>query len=274
MTVEESYAYCRQVAKSRAKNFYYSFVLLPQAQKNAMCAMYAFMRYCDDLSDEAGATAARIEQWRGALTEALGGQPDGHPVWPGFLDAVQRFKIPQQYFYEMIDGVLSDIEPRKISTFDELYKYCYQVASVVGLTTIHIFGFDDPHALELAEKCGIAFQLTNIIRDVREDDGLGRRYLPAEDLARFGVTKLTEATDKFRQLMEFEAARARRYYEESAPLLEMVHKKSRGSLWALITIYSRLLERIRKANYDVLSRRISLSKAHKSWIVLQAMVRT
>jgi 15-cis-phytoene synthase len=274
MTLKESYAYCRQVAKSRAKNFYYSFVLLQADQKNAMCAMYAFMRYCDDLSDEAGATAASIEQWRSALTAALAGRPTDHPVWPAFLDSVKRFQIPHQYFYEMIDGVLSDIEPRKVATFDELYRYCYQVASVVGLTTVHIFGFDDPKALDLAEKCGIAFQLTNILRDVREDDGLGRRYLPAEDLKRFGVAKLTEPTENFTRLMEFEAARARRYYDESAPLIQMVHKHSRGSLWALITIYSRLLDRIRKMNYDVLSQRIRLSAAQKSWIVLQAMVRT
>jgi 15-cis-phytoene synthase len=274
MTLEESYAYCRQVAKSRAKNFYYSFVLLQAEQKNAMCAMYAFMRYCDDLSDEAGATAASIEQWRQALDEALAGRPADHPVWLAFLDSVRRFHIPHQYFYEMIDGVLSDIEPRKIATFDELYRYCYQVASVVGLTTVHIFGFDDPKALELAEKCGIAFQLTNILRDVREDDGLGRRYLPEEDLKRFGVTELTEPTENFTRLMEFEAARARRYYDESAPLIQLVHKRSRGSLWALITIYSRLLDRIRKMNYDVLSQRIRLSAAQKSWIVLQAMVRT
>jgi phytoene synthase len=273
MTVEESYAYCRNVAKSRAKNFYYSFVLLPPAQKNAMCAMYAFMRYCDDLSDEAGATAARIEDWRCALTEALAGTRRQHPVWPAFLDAVERFRIPHQYFHEMIDGVLSDIEPRRVTTFEELYRYCYQVASVVGLTTIHIFGFDDPRALELAEKCGIAFQLTNILRDVREDEDLGRRYLPLEDLERFQVTELERPTENFRRLMEFEAARARRYYEESAPLLQMVHKKSRGSLWALVTIYSRLLERICKANYDVLTQRIRLSAAQKSWIVLQALVR-
>jgi 15-cis-phytoene synthase len=274
MNLQESYAYCRRVAKSRAKNFYYSFVLLQAEQKNAMCAVYAFMRYCDDLSDEAGATAASIEQWRAALTEALAGAPGDHPMWPAFLDSVTRFRIPQKYFYEMIDGVLGDITPRKMATFEELYRYCYQVASVVGLTTIHIFGFEDPKALELAEKCGIAFQLTNILRDVREDEGLGRQYLPFEDLVRFGVTTLTEPTDNFRRLMEFEATRARSYYNEAAPLIQMVHKRSRGSLWALITIYSRLLERIRKSNYDVLTQRIRLSTAQKSWIVLQAFVRT
>jgi phytoene synthase len=273
MTLEASYEHCRRVAKSRAKNFYYSFVLLSAEQKNAMCAVYTFMRYCDDLSDEAGATAAKIAQWREALTAALAGRPGDHPVWPAFLDSVNRFHIPHIYFYEMIEGVLSDINPRKIATFDELYHYCYKVASVVGLTTVHIFGFDDPKALELAEKCGVAFQLTNILRDVREDAGLGRQYLPTEDLDRFQVSSLSEPTANFRRLMEFEANRARDYYNESAPLIQMVHERSRGSLWALITIYSRLLDRIQKANYDVLTRRIRLSAAQKSWIVLQAFVR-
>jgi 15-cis-phytoene synthase len=273
MTLEASYAYCRRIAKSRAKNFYYSFVLLSKDQKNAMCAVYAYMRYCDDLSDEAGATAAAIEQWRDALTEALAGRPNDHAMWPAFLDSVQRYKIPHRYFYEMIDGVLSDITPRKMATFDELYQYCYKVASVVGLTTIHIFGFDSPKALELAEKCGIAFQLTNILRDVREDSELGRQYLPTEDLSRFHVDLAKPAaTPDFVRLMEFEANRARKYYEESAPLLQLVHAKSRSSLWALITIYSNLLERIRKSNYDVLSRRISLSSLEKSWIVMRAIL--
>jgi phytoene synthase len=194
-------------------------------------------------------------------------------MWLAFLDSVKRFSIPHDYFYEMIDGVLSDIEPRKVRTFEELYRYCYKVASVVGLTTIHIFGFSDPKALVLAEKCGIAFQLTNILRDVREDAELGRQYLPAEDLERFHVSDLTQPGANFLRLMEFEANRARAYYDESAPLIQMVHTRSRSSLWALITIYSRLLERIRKSNYDVLNRRIRLSSAEKSWIVLQAFVR-
>lgn len=273
MTMETSYSYCRQIAKSRARNFYYSFVLLARDQKNAMCAVYAFMRYCDDLSDEAGATAAAIEKWRDALTAALAGYPDSHPMWPAFIDAVSRYKIPHRYFFDMIDGVLSDITPRKIATFDELYQYCYKVASVVGLTTVHIFGFDSPKALELAEKCGIAFQLTNILRDVREDVELGRQYLPTEDLSRFQVDLTQQSpTPDFVKLMEFEVNRARRYYEEAAPLLQMVHAQSRSSLWAMITIYSNLLEHIRKSNYDVLSRRISLSGMEKSWIVMRAVL--
>src|SRR5882724_2954010 len=186
-TLAESYSFCRNVARTRAKNFYYSFVLLPSEQRNAMCAIYAFMRYCDDLSDEPGATREPLERWRIALDRALAGRYDAHPTLPAFHDTVQRYKIPAQYFHEMIDGVSSDLQPRRIQTFDQLYRYCYQVASVVGLTTIHIFGFDSREALPLAEKCGVAFQLTNILRDVREDVERGRIYLPQDDLKRFGV---------------------------------------------------------------------------------------
>src|SRR5262249_35817471 len=146
------------------------------------------------------------------------------------------------YFYEMIAGVASDLEPREIRTFDHLYGYCYQVASVVGLTIIHIFGFDTRSALPLAEKCGVAFQLTNILRDIREDAERGRIYLPTEDLLRFGVTRedLCEGkrSSAFVDLMRSEATRARAYYNESRPLLDLIHPRSRPSLWALITIYS------------------------------------
>jgi phytoene synthase len=274
--VEQSYEYCRNVARTRARNFYYSFILLSQEQRRAMCAIYAFMRYCDDLSDEPGATRAAIDRWRADLEAALEGRFSGHPVWPAFHDAVERFHIPHSYFFEMIEGVASDLEPRRFETFDQLYRYCYQVASVVGLTIIHIFGFESPKALELAEKCGIAFQLTNILRDIREDAGLGRVYLPAEDLARFGVMEADLTSDAqtpaFRSMMEFETARARAYYDDSRPLLDLVHKSSRASLWALISIYSRLLDRIERCNYDVLSRRVRLSGLEKSWIVVRALV--
>jgi 15-cis-phytoene synthase len=272
--LEQSFAHCRAVAKKRARNFYYSFILLPEDKKNAMCAMYAFMRYCDDLSDEPGATRAAVNRWRDALTDALAGRPDDNPTWPAFLDTVARYSIPHDYFYEMIEGVASDLEPRVIADFNELYRYCYRVASVVGLTTIHIFGFTSPEALPLAEKCGVAFQLTNILRDVREDAGLGRVYLPAEDLDRFGVRvddlRQARRTEQFGRLMEFEAERARGYYRESAPLLDLVQPKSRPSLWALIAIYSRLLDHLAESHYDVLMRRISLSSAEKTWIVLRA----
>ena len=233
-SLETSQAYCRDVAKKRAKNFYYSFVLLSPEKKNAMCAMYAFMRYCDDLSDEPGATRTAMDRWREALTEALDGRPDSGPVWPAFLDAVQRYKIPHEYFYDMIEGVASDLSPGVFHLFAELYEYCYRVASVVGLTTIHIFGFDSPEALPLAEKCGIAFQLTNILRDIREDAGLGRAFICRRKTWQrsFGVTpddlKRSKRTAGFESLMEFEIARARRFYDESAPLIGIVHKRFAG----------------------------------------------
>ncbi|MBV9676555.1 MAG: phytoene/squalene synthase family protein, partial [Acidobacteriaceae bacterium] len=186
VSLGDSYRYCRQIARKRAKNFYYSFLLLEKPQRDAMCAIYAFMRQCDDLSDDpADSDQTKVGQsialWRLQLERALRGEFDSHPLWPAFHDTVQRYQIPHRFFQEMIDGITSDLEPRQVQTYDELYRYCYQVASVVGLTIIHIFGFQSVRALLLAEKCGIAFQLTNILRDVREDAGLGRVYLPAED---------------------------------------------------------------------------------------------
>lgn len=280
--VEQSYQYCRRVARTRAKNFYYSFLLLEKTQRDAMCAIYAFMRECDDLSDNPAATDRPSRQqsialWRLELNAALQGRAAAHPVWPAFQDTVQRYSIPHRYFHEMIEGILSDLEPRESETFTDLYRYCYHVASVVGLTIIHIFGFTSSRALLLAEKCGIAFQLTNILRDVREDASMGRIYLPAEDLSRFGVTKeqLSSGSENesFRELMRFEAQRARAYYDESAPLIDLIQPKSRRSLWALRAIYLRLLTKIEAAHYSVLSRRIQVSKFSKIALLLCAYLR-
>jgi 15-cis-phytoene synthase len=275
--LEESYAWCRRVARTRARNFYYAFVLLPRAQRKAICAIYAFMRYCDDLSDEPGATRAAIEQWRAALDEALAGRPAGHPALPAFQDTVTRYGIPPRYFHELTDGVASDLEPRRFATFDELYRYCCQVASTAGLAALHIFGFHSPEALPLAEKCGVAFQLTNILRDIGEDATRGRIYLPTEDLARFHVTeddiRAGMRTPEFIELMDFEAGRARQYYAASRPLLGMVDRSSARALAALIAIYSRLLDRIERTNYDVFARRISLSAAEKCGVVFKALWR-
>jgi phytoene synthase len=240
-----------------------------------MCAMYAFMRYCDDLSDEPGATRAAIERWREDLDAALAGRFTDHPVWPAFHDAVNAYRIPHDYFHEIINGVESDLDVRAFQSFADLYRYCYQVASVVGMTTIHIFGFDSPRALPLAEKCGIAFQLTNILRDIREDVERGRVYLPLEDLERFGVGREDlergNRDSRFLDLMRFETERARAYYTESKPLIGMVHARSRASLRALISIYSGLLDRIEQSDYDVFSKRVRLSAIEKSWAVLRAL---
>jgi 15-cis-phytoene synthase len=282
-TIEESYRYCREVAKNRAKNFYYSFLLLDKVQRDAMCVIYAFMRHCDDLSDDpavAGEAQARqkVALWRMQLDRALKGEVQGHLIWPAFHETVARYAIPHRYFYEMIEGILSDLQPRQTQTFDELYRYCYHVASVVGLTIIHIFGFRSSRALLLAEKCGVAFQLTNIMRDVREDAGMGRIYLPLEDLARFQVPveqlRSGREDNRFRDLMHFEAGRARAYYDESAPLSELIEPRSRRSLWALREIYSGLLTRIESANYSVLSRRIQVPTRTKIALLLRAFLKS
>jgi phytoene synthase len=271
----QSYAYCRRVARGRAKNFYYSFLLLERERRDAMCAVYAFMRYCDDLADEPNATRAAIDRWRAGLSHALDRSFDGHPVWPALRDTVERFAIPRECLFEMIEGVRSDLEPRRMETFGELYHYCYQVASVVGLTIVRIFGYRSREALPLAEKCGVAFQLTNILRDVREDAARGRIYLPAEDLRRFCVReddiRAGARTPGMLALLRFEAARARAYYDASRALVDLVEPRSRASLRALIAIYSRLLDRIERSQFDIFARRISLSTAEKSWIVLRAL---
>jgi 15-cis-phytoene synthase len=274
MTVEESYAWCEGVARSQAKNFYFSFLLLSKPQRRAMCAIYAFMRYCDDLSDDEAVPdrAGAIARWRLDLDRALAGHAGDHAVWPAFIDAVTHYQIPHQYFRDMIAGISSDLQPRRIQTFDELYDYCYHVASVVGLAIIHIFGFESKAALPLAEKCGIAFQLTNILRDVREDAGKDRVYLPAEDFARFGVSPETfEPRESFLQLMSFETQRAREYYCESAPLVALIDARSRASMRALIGIYSRLLDRIVASNYDVLTRRVRVPTWEKLWVLMRSV---
>jgi phytoene synthase len=276
MTVAESYAFCEGVARREAKNFYYSFLLLDVPKRRAMCAIYAFMRYCDDLSDDEKIAdrAHAIGQWKADLESAFAGKAPEHALWPAFKDAVERYKIPHEYFFEMIEGVSSDLEPRQIQTFEELYDYCYHVASVVGLTVIHIFGFEDQDALKLAEKCGIAFQLTNILRDVKEDSGKQRTYLPVEDLKRFSVPAADlrngAVSDPLRKLLQFEGARAREYYRESAPLVGLIHPRSRPSLKALIGIYSRLLDKIEAANYEVLSQRVRVPNWEKVWILARS----
>jgi phytoene synthase len=280
--VEASYAYCRRLARRRAKNFYYAFVLLDRPRRDAMCALYAFNRQCDDISDEPERFGHRSPRqallaWRGELEAALAGNPSEHPVWPAFQDTVRRFEIPHRYFHDMIEGVMSDLEPRRIRTFEELYHYCYQVAAAVGLSVLYVFGFESSEAPALAEKCGVAFQLTNILRDVQEDAARDRIYLPEEDLVRFGVEagQLRDGlmTEPLRRLLHFEAVRARGYYAEASRLVDLVHPRSRASLWALIRIYSRLLDRIEEADFDVFSRRRRVPLWEKCAIVLQAMAR-
>lgn len=277
VTLAVSFRHCRAVTRARARNFYYAFRLLDNARRDAICAIYAFMRRCDDLSDEAGATLAGLEAWRAEMRSAFEGRPAPDPVWPAFVDSVERYRIPRQYFEDHIDGVASDFARTSLATFEELYRYCYQVASIPGLALVHVFGYRTPEALPLAEKCGVAFQLTNIIRDVREDAANGRVYLPREHLNIFGVDpagfREGRESGRFRELLRHEGGRAREYYRQSRPLLDLVDPSCRPSLWALIEIYSRLLDRIESRGYGVLGERVRLSGVEKSWIVARALLR-
>lgn len=277
-TLEKSYDHARRITRDRAKNFYYAFILLDRQRRDSLCSIYAFMRHCDDLSDEPGATAAALDRWRVEMVDALTGGGSENPLWPSFVDTVQRYRIPHRYLHDMIDGVTSDLTRTRIETFDELYHYCYQVASVAGLCLIHIFGFHNPRALELAEKCGIAFQLTNILRDAGEDYRMGRIYLPRVDRERYGVAEEslgeTQVSEPVRALLSDYGRRARGYYDESRPLLDLVDPSCRSSLWALIEIYSGVLARIAERNYEVLGERIRLSTFEKSMIVVRGFARS
>ena len=202
--IAEAYRVCREIARKQAKNFYYSFVALPEAKRNAICAVYAFMRHSDDLSDDESLSVnerqANLSQWLAAWHDASQGGVADDPVFIALRDAQKRFEIPPELLEQLVEGTTMDLRRSGPSggndgrsydtyeTFEELYRYCYLVASVVGLVCIRIFGYRDARAEKLAEETGIAFQLTNILRDVREDAERGRIYLPLEDLRRFGVT--------------------------------------------------------------------------------------
>lgn len=275
-----AYAVCRGVARRAAKNFYYGFLVLPSEKRNAFCAVYAFMRHADDLSDDPGLhynhKRQKLEEWLEAAKAVFAGKPTDDPVLMALADTQARFRIPVPLFEKLVYGTSLDLEippaadhPAVVCrTFEELRRYCYFVASVVGLVSIRIFGYEDSKAEMLAEDCGLAFQLTNIIRDVKEDAGLGRIYLPEEDLARFGISpcrlapeslKSAPPIQEFKPLLEFEAERARRYYDSARWLMELVEEDSRAALWVLVEIYSRLLKKIAERNYDVFTERVELS---------------
>jgi phytoene synthase len=272
-----SYRTAEAVARSRS-NFYYSFVVLPVEKRRAFCAVYAFMRHCDDVSDGNASPDGKrsmLREWRDHLCAAFAGSVSNHPILPAFHDAVKKFQIPEQYFHWIIDGAEMDLDDRQYATFNDLYKYCFHVASAVGLVCLQIFGFSDERAKKYAEQCGIAFQLTNILRDIKEDAERGRVYLPAEDLARFNYTaedlQREVIDDRFRGLMEYESLRAREYYAAARKLFPLIEVPSQPALWAMITIYERILDRITQRQFDVFSGRIRLSGAEKTSIALKAL---
>jgi phytoene synthase len=272
-----SYKAAEEVARSRS-NFYYSFVVLPSEKRRAFCAVYAFMRYCDDVSDGNGSTEdkrATLREWRSQIDAAFSGSLGENPILPAFRDAVHTFSIPAEYFHWIIDGAEMDLDVFQYETFNDLYKYCFNVASAVGLVCLQIFGFCEERAKKYAEQCGVAFQLTNILRDVKEDAAMGRIYLPAEDLRRFDYTaeelRRGILNERFRRLMRFEEERTREYYAAARNLLPLVEETSRPALWAMIAIYERILDRIVQRHFDVFRTPIHLAGAEKISIALKAL---
>ena len=288
MTVEAAYAVCRSIARKQAKNFYYAFVALPSAKRNAICAVYAFMRHADDLSDDESVSVPErrlaLDSWMDSWHQALAGGATSDPVFIALADAQRQFGISSQLLDQLVQGTATDLEPRAgtYDTFADLYRYCYLVASVVGLVCIRIFGYQDAQAEKLAEETGIAFQLTNILRDVREDAERGRLYLPLEDLEQCGVTASSMAaissgqqlTPQQRQVLALQAQRATQYYQSAEALLPLISPDSRAALWVLVTIYHRLLRHIEQRNFDVFSKRISVPAYEKLSILGAGLFKT
>ncbi|MEP7363039.1 MAG: phytoene/squalene synthase family protein [Acidobacteriota bacterium] len=270
VTLEASYEHCRTLA--RGSSFYPAFFLVDAPRRRALWAIYAFNRRCDDLSDGPNASLEALETWRVQLDQALAGRPPEHAIWPAFIDSVARFEIPHSCFYEMIEGVGSDLRESTKATYDDLYRYCYRVASVVGISVVSIFGAHTAEAHKLAEQCGVAVQLTNILRDVAEDQTLGRVYLPQEDLTRFGVTAIA-GSPAMRDLLRFEASRARELFAAAVDLTSHVVPRTRPCLRALLSTYAMLLDKIEERHYDVFTTRVRLTSAEKLLILAKALLK-
>jgi 15-cis-phytoene synthase len=306
VTIAEAYAVCGAIAQREAKNFYYSFRVLPKHKRNAMCAVYAFMRRADDISDDETLPVAErrevmgrwLEAWRDSRRSGV----SDDPIFLALNDTQKTFAIPESLLEDLVRGTTMDLEESQpgvvavtdaritkegsqtrtfhiYENFEGLYRYCYLVASVVGLVCIRIFGYNDPKAELLAEKTGVAFQLTNILRDVSEDAERGRIYLPLRDLEinQVSVEHLVLAAQNVEKpepvinLLALEASRAREFYASAEELLPLINRDSRAALWVLVTIYRGLLERIVKKNYDVFSERVSVPPSQKLIILAQGM---
>ncbi|MFZ0418706.1 MAG: phytoene/squalene synthase family protein [Candidatus Sulfotelmatobacter sp.] len=298
-----AYSVCRGITRANAKNFYYAFLVLPKRKRQALCAVYAFMRRCDDIADDPGLTfeerRQKLDTWLDALHRVQQGQPSDDPILLALNDAQRRYTIPAGLLDELAMGTAMDvIDPvaesqalqlavqnavqNKVQytvqykTFEDLKVYCYRVASVVGLVCIHIFGYRDPAAEPLAEQCGLAFQLTNIIRDVKEDAAMGRVYLPEEDLMKFDLSAAdllaTPDAARFRPLLALEADRAREGYQAGDQLIPYISEDSQPALYVLVNIYRKLLEKIAERQYDVFSGKITLTVTEKLRILAKGFL--
>jgi phytoene synthase len=282
--LHRSREYCRDLTRTAARNFYFGLKLLVEPRRSAMFALYAYMRLVDDIADDDRPYTQRLadlEAWQHKTQSVLEGhlpQGDAHPLWPAFLDMVQRYEIPPKVFEAIIAGQQQDLNPETFETFEELEAYCYRVAGVVGLASIHVWGFEGGEATEaLSLHRGTAFQLTNILRDLREDAARGRIYLPQAELRQFGISLEDISSEKagkpFDDFMRFQIERAESYYQRSAALERCVDPAGRPTLIAMTRIYHGLLEKIAARPDRVLKQRVSLSlfsKLRIGWKAVRA----
>ena len=290
--LDVAYSVCRHLARSAAKNFYYGFAVLPRPKRNSLSAVYAFMRRCDDIADDNSLSfhdrRNKLAEWLDSVHRALAGYPTDEALLLALSDTQRRYQIPIGLLDQLAYGTAADVEQEpsqpehaialapRYRTFEELRQYCYGVASVVGLVCIRIFGYRDPGAETLAEKCGLAFQLTNIIRDVKVDVAVGRLYFPEEVLAEFGLSAADFTTPnvaRLAPLLAKQAERAREGYRAGEELIPLVNEDSQPALWVLITIYRRLLETMVSRNYDVFKERVALSVREKLTILGKGYVK-
>lgn len=275
-----SFAYCHEVTSRANSSFPLAFRLLPVPKRRAMDALYAFMRVTDDLADAPGESAAKrddLVRWRASLVAALAGRPS-HPVHPALAETVTRYAIPARYLHDVIDGVAADLDAVRFATFADLYPYCYRVASAVGLACVPVWGVRPgatlAEAAGPAEAAGIAFQLTNILRDLGEDAARGRVYLPEDDLGRFGCPPESWGDPArgpaFREMMRFEVGRAREYYARGERLERLLTADGRAIFRVMCGTYRALLGEIERRGFDVFTRRVRTPKWRKAGVFLAA----
>ncbi len=268
----DPHAYCQEKASSSGSSFYYSFMFLPPERRQAITALYAFCREVDDVVDECHdlqVAQTKLDWWRNEVRQVYGGQPQ-HPVGQALKDIIQRFPLPAEQLLEIIDGMQMDLTQTRYLDWKALNLYCYRVASVVGLLSAEIFGYTNRQTLKYAHDLGLAFQLTNIIRDVGEDARRGRIYLPVDELQRFNVParQILDAkhSDNFRELMAFQAARASQLYDQAFAQLPAEDRKAQRPGLIMAAIYRTLLDEIEADGFLVLDRRTSLTPLRKIWI--------
>jgi phytoene synthase len=272
--------YCQEKAAASGSSFYYSFLFLPKEKRRAIIALYAFCREVDDVVDECTdeqVARTTLNWWRGQVAEIYGGKPQ-HPVAIALIPVVVKFNMAQELLLEIIDGMEMDLDQPRYSDFKSLQLYCYRVASVVGLLSVEIFGYTDRQTLKYAHDLGIAFQLTNIIRDVGEDARRNRIYLPMDEMQQFGVTAAdilnANETENFHKLMEFQIERAEGFYQQALAQLPSVDRKTQCTGLIMAAIYRATLDEVKASGCHVLKERISLTPLRKLWLAWTTWIKS